>query len=81
MPTQQNPLIALILRYAAGLRFPHLLGLMAGLFLLNLIIPDRLPYVDEILLGLATLLLASLRRPAPRQPHSPSRGRVFDHQP
>jgi Family of unknown function (DUF6116) len=68
----------LVARFAAGLRFPTLFGLVAGLFLLDLVIPDLIPFVDEILLALGTLLLGSLRRrrggeaqpspPAPRPP-------------
>ena len=50
------------LRWARGLRFPELFFLTAGLFLLDLAIPDMIPFVDEILLGLATILLATWKR-------------------
>jgi hypothetical protein len=50
------------MRYAAGLRFPRLLAVTAALFVLDLIIPDVVPFVDEILLGLISLLLASLKK-------------------
>jgi len=52
----------LVTRFAAGLRFPTLFGLVAGLFVLDLVIPDLIPFADEILLALGTLLLASLRK-------------------
>ena len=45
-----------------GLRFPVLLLLTAALFVANLLIPDALPFVDELLLALITLLLARLKR-------------------
>jgi len=45
-----------------GLRFPQLFLLTVALFLVDLLIPDLIPFVDEILLGLASLLLASWRR-------------------
>jgi Family of unknown function (DUF6116) len=48
--------------YASRLRFPKLFALTAGLFLLDLIIPDIIPFADEILLGLFTLMLGSLRK-------------------
>ena len=49
-----------------GLRFPVLLLLTGALLIANLLIPDALPFVDEILLALVTLLLARLKRkPAP----------------
>jgi hypothetical protein len=44
------------------LRFPVLFGLVAGLFLLDLLIPDLIPFADEILLAFGTVLLGSLRR-------------------
>jgi hypothetical protein len=68
----------LVTRFAAGLRFPTLFGLVAALFLIDLVIPDLVPFADEILLGLGTVLLGSLRRrrggaaqpasPVPRPP-------------
>jgi hypothetical protein len=51
-----------MMRYAAGLRFPRLLALAAGLFVLDLIVPDMVPFVDEILLGLIALILAALKK-------------------
>jgi hypothetical protein len=50
------------MRYASGLRFPRLLAVTAALFVLDLLIPDAVPFVDEILLGLISLLLASLKK-------------------
>jgi hypothetical protein len=52
----------LIMSYASRLRFPKLFALTAALFLLDLIFPDIIPFADEILLGLITLLLGSLRK-------------------
>jgi hypothetical protein len=49
-------------RVAGRLRFPHLLLLTAGLFLLDLLVPDLIPFADEVLLGLATLILAAWRK-------------------
>lgn len=62
-----SPLLArlfprFILRFAERLRFPQLFLLTGGLFLLDLVLPDLIPFVDEILLALATLILAALRR-------------------
>ena len=34
----------------------------AVLFILDVLIPDMIPFVDEVLLGLLTILLASIRR-------------------
>jgi hypothetical protein len=50
------------IRYAARLRFPKLLALAAVVFILDLIFPDVIPFADEILLGLITLLLSTLKK-------------------
>jgi|JI71714BRNA_FD_contig_123_71328_length_5956_multi_7_in_2_out_0_3 hypothetical protein len=54
-----------LLDWAARLERPRLLALTAALFLVNLLIPDFLPFIDEILLALATLVLASRKKPDP----------------
>jgi hypothetical protein len=50
-----------ITRFAAGLRFPTLFKLCAALFLVDLFIPDVIPFADEILLALLTLLVGAFR--------------------
>ena len=52
----------LLNRYASKLKFPQLFTITAGLFIVDLIVPDLFPFVDEILLGLATLLLANWKK-------------------
>lgn len=59
---------AAVERLVANLRFPQLFLLVGALFLLDLFIPDLIPFVDEILLGLLTVLLGSLERPARTEP-------------
>ena len=44
------------------LRFPQLFMLFAALFVLDLFIPDFVPFVDEILLGLLTVMTAMWRK-------------------
>ena len=51
-----------LMQYLSGLRFPKLLALTALVFVLDLIIPDVIPFADEILLGLLTLLLGTLKK-------------------
>lgn len=51
-----------VARLAGRLRFPYLLLVTAILFLIDLAVPDIVPMVDEILLGLGTLVLATWRR-------------------
>jgi len=57
-----NPLLLPILNWARKLRFPQLFWLIAALFAADVVVPDFIPLVDEILLGLGTLLLASIKR-------------------
>lgn len=61
-----HPLLAPLLAFAGRLRFRTLFLVTASLFLLDVVIPDFVPFVDEVLLGLGTLLLAALRKPRPR---------------
>lgn len=57
-----NPLLLPILNWARKLRYPTLFKFTATLFLITLVIPDPIPLVDEVLLGLGTLLLANWKR-------------------
>lgn len=55
----RSPLVALLTTFFARLRYPWLFTVAAGLFLTDLLIPDLLPLADEILLAVATVMLAS----------------------
>ena len=55
----------LIERFASQLRFPYLFLLIAGLFVADLIIPDAIPFVDEVLLGLIAVLLGTWKERKP----------------
>jgi hypothetical protein len=57
-----NPLLAPVMRYVGKLSYPRLFLLTAALFIVDMLIPDFVPFADEILLGLGTLLLANVRR-------------------
>jgi hypothetical protein len=56
-----NPVNSIARRAAGRLRYPKLLALTGALFVMDLFVPDLMPFVDEILLGLGTLLLTRLR--------------------
>ena len=62
MLTPWNVIQNRFMRYASNLRFPKLLAITSGLFVIDLFFPDVVPFVDEILLGLISLLLASLKK-------------------
>ena len=62
---------AMIARFAAKLRFPQLFLFTGGLFLLDLIFPDFIPFADEVLLGLITLLFGMWRKDTPPEVINP----------
>jgi hypothetical protein len=55
------------------LKSSHLLMLVGGLFVLDLFVPDPIPFIDEALLGLLTFLVArwKLRATAPEPAKKP----------
>ena len=55
-------LLGFLLPRFAQLRFPRLFALTAALFVIDLLVPDVIPFADEILFGLATALLGSWRK-------------------
>ena len=71
-----SPLTGPFLAFAARLRFPTLFWITGGLFLVDLLIPDLIPFADEILLGLATLILSNWQKPVGNE-----RGSVIEHEP
>lgn len=51
-------------RFLSRLRFPQLFVLTVVVFLVDLAVPDVIPFVDEILLALGSLVLGSLKKRA-----------------
>lgn len=68
-----NPLLAPLMGFLGRLSYPRLFMLTAVLFGLDLLIPDFVPFADELLLGLGTLLLANWkkRKDVPLEPPAP----------
>ncbi|MEZ6064207.1 MAG: DUF6116 family protein [Planctomycetaceae bacterium] len=54
--------VGLLTRLLSQLRFPWLFTVVAVLFGIDMIVPDIVPFIDELLLGSATLLLGSWKR-------------------
>ena len=75
--------IAGVVGFASRLRFPWLLALTLAILAVDLFVPDLIPFVDEILLSLAALVLAALRKPRPTRPEAgkPAPGPVIDVDP
>ncbi len=72
MKPTASPLSALVRRLIPGIRYPWLVAILAGLFAIDLVIPDPIPFLDEVVLAVLTVLLASWRtrrddtRPPPK---------------
>jgi len=49
--------------FLRGLRSWQLFAVAVGLLAVDLVVPDPVPFVDEVLLGLAAMLLARWKRP------------------
>ena len=52
----------LILSWGSGLRYPYLFLLTAAVFIVDVVVPDIIPFADEILIGMATLILARFKK-------------------
>ena len=59
-------------RFFEDLSYPKLLILTAGLFVVDLFALDPIPFADEILLGLLTLLLSRLKDRKKEPPPEPA---------
>lgn len=70
------------LKYASNLKHPQLFKWISALFLIDLLIPDLVPFADEILLGLATMFLASRKKDRdtaqPEPPEKTVKGETID---
>ena len=58
-------ILSRVTRYLESLRFPVLLIVTALIFLVNVLIPDVIPFIDELLLALIVALLARIKRRKP----------------
>ena len=51
-----------IMNWAGRLRFKQLFLLLVALFLIDFVIPDPIPLLDEALLGILTLVVGSFKK-------------------
>ena len=78
-PPTSSPLAALVARFLPRMRYPYLFLILGALFLVDLVVPDPIPLVDEILLAVLTFIAATFttRReadPEPRDVTPPDEG-------
>lgn len=65
-----NRIKSKVVSYLESLRFPVLLIVTGVLFVVNILVPDAVPFVDEILLALVAVILSRLKR-RPAEPDRP----------
>ena len=62
-------LVKLFLTYANRLKFRNLFLITLSLFVIDLLVPDFIPMIDEIILALIAILLANWKKePVHKQP-------------
>jgi len=55
-------MIEIFLKNANQLRFRNLFFMVISLFFVDLLIPDFIPFIDEIILGLIAIILANWKK-------------------
>jgi hypothetical protein len=55
-------MIEIFLKNANQLRFRNLFFMVLALFFVDLLIPDFIPFIDEIILGLLAIILANWKK-------------------
>jgi len=55
-------MIEMFLKNANQLRFKNLFFLVISLFFVDLLLPDFIPFIDEIILGLLAIVLANWKK-------------------
>ncbi len=58
----RTPVIGTLLAFGRRLRFPLLFSITVVLFLIDVVVPDMIPFADEVLLGLGALLLSRWKK-------------------
>lgn len=73
-----HPMTGPVVGFASRLRFPTLFKVTLALMVLSWLLPDPVPFMDEVITALATLVLANWKRrepaPSPAPPREPIEG-------
>ncbi len=62
MTESKIPFLTSILNYASRLRHPQLFALVLVLLLLDTLVPDFIPFLDELILGIIAIILGTRRK-------------------
>jgi len=71
----KNPLLAVMLGWLGRLRHPYLFAIAGLVFLVDLAVPDFVPFVDEIVLAAITAWIGSRKskKTPPLEPEAPAK--------
>ena len=67
MAMNSNSLIGMFMAFANQLRFRTLFLVVTGLFIIEFLVPDFLPMIDEIILALLAIILANWKKERTRK--------------
>ncbi len=70
LPVGREEREGFIRRFVSGLSFPKVFLLLSGLFFLDLLVPDMIPFLDEMFLGTLTVLFGMWRERKATRPGS-----------
>lgn len=70
LPVGREEREGFIRRFVSGLSFPTVFLLLSGLFFLDLLVPDMIPFLDEMFLGTLTVLFGMWRERKATRPGS-----------
>lgn len=79
LPVKRPGVKAALIGWLSTLRLPVLFVMTAAVFGLDLVVQDMIPFVDEVVLALATAILGSWKKgrtgsgPAEKPPPDPAR--------
>ena len=59
---KQLPIISMFLAYADKLKFKNLFLVTLTLFIIDFLVPDMIPMIDEIILGLLAVVRANWKK-------------------
>ena len=62
MAVVPNAFVTGLVGWLSGLRYPVLFMIVGALFVVDLVVPDLIPLLDEIVLALSAALLAGWKR-------------------
>ncbi len=74
MTDRPQSLVGWLQGFAGQLKSSTLLAIVTSIFVLDLVIPDAVPFIDEIVLGIVTILVArwqGRRKESPLAPKPP----------